>query len=97
MENQNIEKVKKVNGKEYKIKPDEYYKNFQKAHPEKKESQTCTICFGEYNYYSQYRHKKSIRHKKAVEQQNKINAPPPSPQLSECAISTDTEISSDFK
>lgn len=28
---------------------------------------------------------------------HKINAPPPSPRLSECAISTDTEISSDFK
>ena len=88
-------KVKKVNGKEYKIKPDEYYKNFKNAHPEKNESKICDIYFGEYNYYSQYMHKKSKRHIRAVEKQTEIKAPPPSPKLEECMISTDTEVSRD--
>ena len=97
MENKEIKKgkVKIVKGKEYTIKPDEYYKNFKNSHPEKNEKQICPICYGSYNYFSKYMHNKSKRHQLAQNERNKIIAPPPSPKLEECLI-TDTEKSTDI-
>ena len=81
MENKENKKKKVVNGKEYEIKPEEYYKNFKLAHPEKEEKIICPICYGQYNYYSKSRHKKSKRHVLAESIKN--------------PIPTDTEKSSD--
>ena len=85
-------KVRKIKDKEYKIKPDEYYKNFKAKHPEKSEKIICEHCYGEYNYFSQYMHKKSKRHQRAIQKKNPV--PPPSSELTECLI-TDTEKSTD--